>query len=150
MRKIHNHVFSLPPLELECMKALWVLGEANVHGIRGRLWDFRPLAYTTIMTVMERLARKGVVERRREGRFHIYRPLVSNGEVREHAVGRLINDFFLGSREALREYLDGNGAEKLSMAESAFGSRNSPGKPRLEHEEEKRGRTDDGIDPSLL
>src|SRR5439155_7212438 len=83
MRKSRNHPLSLPPLELECMKMLWTLGQANVHGIRAGMLASRSLAYTTVMTIMGRLARKGVVERRKQGRFHIYRALVSDIEVRE-------------------------------------------------------------------
>ena len=89
------------------------------------------------------------MERRRAGRFHIYRPLASNKEVREHAVGRLINDFFLGSREALRHYLDENGVEAPSSVESLFTKLNLTGKP-LEERGEIKVRVDQDIDPSLL
>jgi BlaI family transcriptional regulator, penicillinase repressor len=97
----------LPPLELECMQALWARGEATVHEIRAELFNQRPLAYTTVMTVMDRLARKGVVDRRKRGRAHVYRPAISEAEVRERALGRLVENFFRGSREELRRHLEG-------------------------------------------
>src|SRR5277367_3767723 len=54
-----------PPLEVECLKALWTLGEANVKDVRKALTGNRNLAYTTVMTVLDRLARKGGVSRRK-------------------------------------------------------------------------------------
>ena len=47
------------------MNTLWPIGEATVREIRDLLAARRPRAYTTIMTIMDRLARKGVVERAR-------------------------------------------------------------------------------------
>lgn len=105
-RKTHNHRLDLPSLELECMKALWTLGESTVHGIRAALLATRPLAYTTVMTIMDRLARKGVVEREKRGRSHVYRPAVTDAEVRDRALDRLVGNFFLGSRQRLREFLE--------------------------------------------
>jgi len=152
MRKSRNHLLSLPPLELECMKMLWTLGQANVHGIRAGLLASRPLAYTTVMTIMGRLARKGVVERRKQGHFHVYRPLVSDSEVRDHAVGRLINDFFRGSRESLREYLDNGTGQRARIAEPAvpFGSTIGAQEPPREDRTEDHLTAEEGIDPSLL
>ncbi|HSC76954.1 MAG TPA: BlaI/MecI/CopY family transcriptional regulator, partial [Candidatus Acidoferrales bacterium] len=66
-------LFDLPPLELECMKALWAQGEASVREIREQLLaEGRALAYTTVETIMDRLARKGAVARRKVGRAHRY------------------------------------------------------------------------------
>ena len=66
-----------PPLELECLKALWTLGEGNVSQVRQELAGTRPLAYTTVMTVLDRLAHKGVISRRKAGRAFLYVPQVS-------------------------------------------------------------------------
>jgi predicted transcriptional regulator len=111
-RKTHNHRLDLPPLELDCMRALWALGQATVHEVRARLLPERPLAYTTVMTVMDHLRGKGMVEREKRGRPYLYRPLVTEEAVREHALDRLIRNFFVNSREQLRSYL-GNGAMPL-------------------------------------
>src|SRR4030095_9578911 len=64
-----------PPLELQCLKALWVLGEGNVREVREYLLAERNLAYTTVMTVLDRLVRRGGVQRRKAGRSFIYSPL---------------------------------------------------------------------------
>jgi len=94
-------VLDLAPLELDCMNTLWPIGEGTVRDIRDRLAERRPRAYTTIMTIMDRLARKGIVERRKSGRAYIYRPHLTAEEARAQALGQVIENFFSGSREAL-------------------------------------------------
>ncbi len=88
------------------MKALWDLGRGTVHEIRARLFPKRPLAYTTVMTVMDRLARKGIVGREKRGRAHLYRPSIGEDPIRERAIARLVENFFQGSRERLGQYLE--------------------------------------------
>jgi BlaI family transcriptional regulator, penicillinase repressor len=96
-----------PPLELECLKALWSLGAANVKDVREVLTERRNLAYTTVMTVLDRLVKKGVVDRRKEGRSFVYLPLTQREELRRLAVQELVDAFFDGSREELIAYLTG-------------------------------------------
>lgn len=98
-------VLDLAPLELDCMNTLWPIGEGTVRDIRDRLAERRPRAYTTIMTIMDRLARKGVVERRKVGRAYLYRANLSAEEARSQALGQVIENFFAGSREALLGHL---------------------------------------------
>ena len=92
------------------MKALWDLGEGGVRQVQLEIGRERPLAYTTVMTLLDRLARKGAVARRKEGRRHVYAPLVSREAALEVAVDRLAQDFFGGSRERLRNHLSGEAA----------------------------------------
>ena len=94
-----------PPLELECLKALWNLGEGSVRDVRQVLVGTRNLAYTTVMTVLDRLEKRGGVTRRRQGRSYIYVPKVSRETLRGLAVKGLVQDFFDGSRDGLRDYL---------------------------------------------
>jgi predicted transcriptional regulator len=108
--KIHSprrSVLDLAPLELDCMNTLWPMGEGTVREIRDGLAERRPRAYTTIMTIMDRLARKGVVERRKVGRAYTYRPNVSADEARAQALGQVVDNFFGGSKEALIAQLNG-------------------------------------------
>jgi predicted transcriptional regulator len=92
-------------LELECLKALWTLGEGTVKGVRAALAPSRNLAYTTVMTLLDRLARKGVVTRRKIGRAFVYSPVVSRESVRRAAVEELVRSLFEGSEEELLEFL---------------------------------------------
>lgn len=98
-------ILDLAPLELDCMNTLWPLGEGTVRQIQQGLAAFRPRAYTTIMTIMDRLARKGVVTRRKVGRAYLYRPNLSAEEARMHAVEQVVEGFFEGSSEALAAHL---------------------------------------------
>jgi predicted transcriptional regulator len=97
--------FELPPLELECMKVLWRLGEASVREIRAGLP--RALAYTTVETIMDRLTRKAIVARQRVGKAHRYTARYEKAEARVQAVAALVEHFFGGSRAALRAHLEG-------------------------------------------
>lgn len=92
------------------MNTLWPLGEGTVREIRDRLAVRRPRAYTTIMTIMDRLARKGVVERRKSGRAYTYRPNLTADEARSQALAQVIENFFAGSKEHLLAHLAGSPA----------------------------------------
>jgi len=105
-----------PPLEMLCLKALWSLGEGNVKDVRGVVAQSRPLAYTTIMTVLERLARKGKLTRRKTGRAFVYSLQASREEMRRAAIRELVDGFFDGSEEELVRFL----------SESSAGARVSP------------------------
>jgi BlaI family transcriptional regulator, penicillinase repressor len=94
-------LLDLAPLELDCMTTLWPLGEATVREIREALAPRRARAYTTIMTIMDRLARKGIVERSKSGRAYVYRPRLTAEEARTQALAQVLDKFFGGSREAL-------------------------------------------------
>ena len=87
------------------MNALWRLGEATVRDIHAALASTRPRAYTTIMTILDRLAQKGVVERQKAGRAWLYKPHLSADQARTHAVTRLVEGFFQGSTKALASHL---------------------------------------------
>jgi predicted transcriptional regulator len=94
-----------PPLELECLNALWTLGEGNVKQVREIVTARRPLAYTTIMTVLDRLVRKGKLARRKVGRAFQYAPTESRDSMRQAAIRELLDGFFDGSRQELLAYL---------------------------------------------
>src|SRR3979409_297710 len=98
-----------PPLELECLKALWSLGEGNVKEVRDHLAPGRPLAYTTVMTLLERLVRKGGVSRRKVGRSFRYSAVLEQDAMRRVALRELVDSLFDGSRDLLRGYLDPGG-----------------------------------------
>jgi predicted transcriptional regulator len=106
-----------PPLELECLKALWTLGEGNVKDVRRALTESRNLAYTTVMTVLDRLARKGGVARRKVGRSFVYVPVLKREVLRGLAVQDLVNRFFDGSQEALVEHLKNGASEATALSE---------------------------------
>jgi predicted transcriptional regulator len=116
----------LPELELEVMKVLWRREAATVADVQEELKPARPLAYTTVMTVLDRLARKGAADRDKQGRGYLYWPVVSEQEVCELAFDRLLDDFFSRSPQKLLQYVqerrlesqayNGNGSPHLDSA----------------------------------
>jgi predicted transcriptional regulator len=96
-----------PPLELACLRALWRIGEGSVKDVRGVITENRNLAYTTVMTVLERLAKRGAVERKKSGRAFVYLPLMQREQARRLAVRELADTYFEGSIEHLKTYLGG-------------------------------------------
>src|SRR5277367_4981806 len=94
-----------PPLELECLKALWEIGEGTVRDVRLVMGTHRDLAYTTVMTVLDRLEKRGGVSRRKQGRSFVYVPKLSREELRKFAVKELVDRFFEGSEESLVAFL---------------------------------------------
>lgn len=96
-------LLELAPLELECMTTLWRLQEGTVREIRDDLAMRRPRAYTTIMTIMDRLARKQIVARHRVGRAWSYQANLSRQEARSHAIEQVVESFFGGSAAELLE-----------------------------------------------
>lgn len=96
-------LLELAPLELECMTTLWRLEEGTVREIRDALAERRPRAYTTIMTIMDRLARKQIVARHRVGRAWSYQANLSRQEARSHAIEQVVESFFGGSAAELLE-----------------------------------------------
>jgi predicted transcriptional regulator len=94
-----------PPLELLCLRTLWSLEEANVKQVRQVVTETRPLAYTTIMTVLERLVRKGKLRRRKVGRAFAYSPTESRDAMRRTAIRELLDGFFDGSEDELMAFL---------------------------------------------
>ena len=123
-------VLDLAPLELDCLNMLWPMGEGTVREIRDALASRRPRAYTTIMTIMDRLARKGVVERRKIGRAYTYRPNLSAETARAQAISQVIESFFGGSKESLMAHLDGGAQpmprELVGVAANAAGGSVAP------------------------
>ena len=95
-----------PPLELLCLRALWSLGEGNVRAVQQIVAQSRPLAYTTIMTVLDRLVRKGMLARRKVGRSFAYVPQATRDAARRAAIRELLDGYFDGSAEELKLFLD--------------------------------------------
>jgi predicted transcriptional regulator len=104
-----------PPLELLCLSALWSLGEGNVKAVRQIVSESRPLAYTTIMTVLDRLVRKGMLARRKVGRSFAYVPQATRDAARRAAVRELLDGYFDGSEEQLILFLQGRREEPVSV-----------------------------------
>jgi BlaI family penicillinase repressor len=93
----------LGPLEQRLLEALWAGGSATVREmIEG---SYRDLAYTTVMTTLDRLFKKGLLTRSEEGRAFRYAPRFSREEMHREAAGH-----------ALRQLLDASPASTLPLS----------------------------------
>ena len=101
----------LTPLELDIMKAVWQQPAITVREVQKTIRPSRALAYTTVMTVMDRLYHKGFLKRKLQSRTFLYESAIDYTEVRDAAVETLIKGFFNGSPERLLDFLNGNGNE---------------------------------------
>jgi predicted transcriptional regulator len=105
-----------PPLELACLSALWRLEEANVRCVQEIVAQSRPLAYTTIMTVLDRLVRKGKLTRRKIGRSFVYAPSQTRDTLQRAAIRELVEGYFDGSEANLVEFLNGKAVAAVAAA----------------------------------
>ena len=95
----------LGDLQLAIMRVLWVNGQATVAEVHETLEPERGLALTTIATMLTKMEKKGVVEHHADGRRFIYRPLVSESQVRRSMVADLTSQLFRGDVTALVNHL---------------------------------------------
>jgi len=89
--------------ELLIMKVIWERGSATVREVYDTLFQRKPKAYTTILTLMQILERKGVLARRRIGRTHHYSPVLSRKQATINQVNDLLDSFFDGNSNMLIE-----------------------------------------------
>lgn len=111
---------ALGDLEAEVMRRIWARGGAvTVRDILGDLEQERPIAYTTVMTVMDNLRRKGWLSRRPEGRAYRYQPLVS-GE--EYSAGLMRQALAASSDRpaVLMQFIGELSAEEADALEEAY------------------------------
>ncbi len=86
-------------LEADVIRVVWDIGEATVQDVKDILEPKRPLAYTTVMTVMSRLSEKGLLRRRKEGRAFVYTPGTSQEKLAGSLLKSLVDRLFDGATE---------------------------------------------------
>lgn len=80
----------LGPLEQDVMDVVWQRGASTVRDVHEQLARGRKIAYTTVMTTMSRLARKGFLRRNTSGLAHVYSPAISRERYGRSTVGALL------------------------------------------------------------
>ena len=90
---------SFTPREMDVMSVLWSLGSATVAEVKERITD--PLAYTTVLSVLQTLEEKGYVRHEGEGRAYRYFPLVDWRTAGGSELRRIMRKVFKGSPELL-------------------------------------------------
>ncbi len=82
------------------MQILWNLGEANVAGIIDQFSEPKP-AFTTVSTVVRILESKYFVGYRKEGRGHIYFPVIEKETYSNQSINKLMQNYFHGSFKSM-------------------------------------------------
>jgi predicted transcriptional regulator len=100
-----NQPSQLTDLQLAVVRALWSQGECSVLDVQQALLPERPLAQTTVATLLTRLEKRGVVAHRVDRRQFIYRALVTEPQVKLSMVGQLTELLFAGRATALISHL---------------------------------------------
>lgn len=95
----------LGELQHAILSVLWQRGECTTADVHAALHGERGLALTTIATMLRKMEDKGVVAHRSEGRQFVYRPAVSEDQVRRSMVGELVGRLFGGDPRALVAHL---------------------------------------------
>ncbi|HEY6447604.1 MAG TPA: BlaI/MecI/CopY family transcriptional regulator [Acidobacteriaceae bacterium] len=92
---------TLTEAELRIMQVLWQQGQGSVQQILDGLRAQPALAYNTVLTTIRILEKKGYVGHDKDGRAHIFRPLVERDEASRSEIRHLVGRFFRNSHEDL-------------------------------------------------
>ena len=82
----------LGPLEAEVMEVMWETDQATVRQVVDLLRQRRTIAYTTVMTIMNNLVAKGMLERNPQGKAHLFKVALSREELWEKASREAVSD----------------------------------------------------------
>jgi BlaI family transcriptional regulator, penicillinase repressor len=93
----------LPDAELEVMACLWQLREATARQLREAMMDYRPMAHTSMVTLLGRLEGKAMVKRAKGpvGKAFVYSPLRRPGKTYRRVIGDVLERIFGGNKPAL-------------------------------------------------
>jgi predicted transcriptional regulator len=112
MKKIKHTDKMLTEVELELMTILWRLGEGAVSEVIEQLPKNRDLAYTSVSTILRILEQKDILKTRKEGRGHIYIPVLKKTDYEAKTVKHVVERVFDGTPVALVRQLLGSVNEK--------------------------------------
>jgi predicted transcriptional regulator len=99
----------LTDTELELMNIIWKLREGTVNDVLRDLPQERDLAYTSVSTILRILEQKKILKARKEGRGHVYVPLVSKSEYEGKTLKHVVDQVFEGAPLSLARQLINTG-----------------------------------------
>lgn len=94
--------------ELEILQVLWKAKEATVRYVHEKLNDKKSVTYTTTLKIMQNMTSKGLLDRKTEGRGHVYYPLVEKEKTRTGLLEKFLDATFSGSASEMVMQLLGN------------------------------------------
>ena len=102
---MRTHHPTLTPNELAIMKVIWRHEKTTVRAVYETLREQRPIAYTTVMTMMNILEEKGYLKKVRVDRAYVYRPARAQQQVVKQMVTDFVDRVFDGAAAALLVHL---------------------------------------------
>ncbi len=114
-----NKKLKLTPAEWEIMEAVWELGAApSVRDVMEYRYPDREKAYTTIMTIMNTLEKKGFLKRKKIGLVNFYKPAKTRSQIVKSEISSLTSRIFKGSTPAFANFLINNQSLSLQDIEA--------------------------------
>ena len=101
----------LGDLEAEVMKIIWKANRATVRDVYEQLRLEKNLAYTTIMTIMSRLAEKGLLSKESQGNAYVYTPTISERDFAKRLVSEVLDSLMEEFAEPAMSHM----VDKLSV-----------------------------------
>jgi BlaI family transcriptional regulator, penicillinase repressor len=92
---------TLTEAELRVMNVLWEKGQATVQQVLEAMPEKLNLAYNSVLTTIRVLENKGYLAHKKDGRAHIYEPVIARAEASRSEVRHLVGRFFANSHESL-------------------------------------------------
>jgi predicted transcriptional regulator len=92
---------TLTDAELRLMDVLWQVGPSTVQQVLEALPAKPALAYNSVLTTIRILEQKGYVEHKKDGRAHVYKPVVDRKQAQRTEIHHLVGRFFQNSHEEL-------------------------------------------------
>ena len=96
---------NLGELQRVVIEVVWKLGEASVHQVRDQLARKKKLAYTTVLTTLQKLEKAGWLRHRNEGKLYIYLPTRSRREAGAKSVQKFVERMFEGDTLLMFQHL---------------------------------------------
>ena len=95
----------LGELQRSVIEIIWELGQANVHEVRERLAGRKKLAYTTVLTTLQKLEKAGWLRHRNEGKSYVYLPTNTREQAGARSLRRFIKHVFDGDAVLMFQHL---------------------------------------------
>ena len=92
---------TLTEAELRIMNVLWLRGSGTVQQVLDSISEKPTLAYNSVLTTIRVLEKKGYLKHLKDGRAHVYSPVVGQSEAKRSEIRHLVGRFFENSREQL-------------------------------------------------
>ena len=105
-------------LELQILAILWDRGPSTVRVLRDAIPDGKTRAYTTVLTLVQIMEKKGLVGHESQGQTHVYHPLVQRRQVLRPMMRELLRNVFLGNpAQAVQCLLDGASLDEEELSQ---------------------------------